>query len=195
MKYLGLLLLASCGIAFASGDEIEQEQDLINTIGGNSSKTFAVGNTLGDVDIAQCMGSTQWNSPVYGKQKLVLNHACMAEFYLKNKRYGLAAQSLCNIPEELAEYPDETSCEEAHDFTPTYVEAPAEATYDVSDEIEEEIQIAQMQHVEDVTSLDERLERLESGRRAAQRRAAEEAEYKADLIQRIQGIDEDESED
>ena len=93
----------------------------------NETKTFAFSNSLGDVDIAACLGSEQWSSPIFGQQKLKLNQVCMAEFYLKNNRYELAAMSLCNVKEILAEFQGkgiskdeaEASCEAAHNFGPT----------------------------------------------------------------------------
>ena len=85
--------------------------------GGNKSIAL-VAPGLGDVDIAQCLGSEAWTLLVGGKQKLVLNQVCMAEFYLKQGRYDLAAQALCNQPEILKEYGTESACEIEHDFTP-----------------------------------------------------------------------------
>ncbi len=95
--------------------------------GGNKSLAL-VAPGLGDVDIAQCLGSTQWSLLVYAKQKLALNQVCMAEFYLKVGRYDLAAQALCNQPEILMEYSTEVACEIQHDFTPAIVEGNDELT-------------------------------------------------------------------
>lgn len=81
--------------------------------GGN--KSLALGNVLGDVDIAGCLGSTQWSTPVYGKQKLSLNWVCVAEFYIRYGQPELAAMALCNT-EIIKEFESEESCEEAHQF-------------------------------------------------------------------------------
>jgi len=83
----------------------------------NESRALALGNSLGDVDIAQCLGSTQWSTPVFGKQKLQLNWPCMAEFYLRNGRYDLAAMAICNT-EIAKEFESESDCEAAHNFEP-----------------------------------------------------------------------------
>jgi hypothetical protein len=69
----------------------------------NEAKSLALGNVLGDVDIADCLGSHQWNTPIFGRQDLKLNQVCMAEFYLSAGKYQLAAMSLCNIKEILRE--------------------------------------------------------------------------------------------
>lgn len=89
----------------------------------NEAKSLALGNVLGDVDIADCLGSHQWNTPIFGRQDLKLNQVCMAEFYLSAGKYQLAAMSLCNIKEILREFENEEECEAAHDFTPPPVAA------------------------------------------------------------------------
>lgn len=157
MRYLTILLLFLVVSAHASGrgDDVD-----IDVTGGDTTVTggdvtvpvdVAGGDTnlnidgdsaialaapgLGDVDIAQCLGSEAWTLLVGGKQKLVLNQVCMAEFYLKQGRYDLAAQSLCNQPEIMDEYESEEKCESDHDFTPLPepITAPAQ-NVDVEDE-------------------------------------------------------------
>ncbi len=106
----------------AGGDIIGGDTSVIT---GNNKALTVVAPGLGDVDIAQCLGSEAWTLLVGGKQKLVLNQVCMAEFYLKQGRYDLAAQSLCNQPEIVREYDTEAACELAHDFTPPITSEPA----------------------------------------------------------------------
>jgi hypothetical protein len=62
----------------------------------NSSRALALSNALGDVDIAGCLGSTQWATPLFSKQKLVVNWPCLTEFYLRNGQYDLASMAICN---------------------------------------------------------------------------------------------------
>lgn len=156
---LGAILAVSCSPAHASGDRITQSNDNnaqttgdVNvagpTIGGDSSRAFAVGTVLGDVDIADCLGSTQWSTPVFGKQKLVLNHVCMAEFYLRAGKYELAAMALCNVKEIRKEFDDEAACEAAHDFTPPPAPAPVVAPTAV-----EEIELEQDAQDEDIAQV------------------------------------------
>jgi hypothetical protein len=125
----------------------------------NETKTFAFSNSLGDVDIAACLGSEQWSTPVYGQQKLKLNQVCMAEFYLKNGLYDLAAMSLCNVKEILKEFEGkgikkddaEAACEAAHTFGPTVADiaalepaaAPPFESFEEHNEDVVEIQMAQ----------------------------------------------------
>lgn len=117
------------------------------TLAMDSQSIVVAAPGLGDVDIAACLGSTQWSLLVGGKQKLVLNQVCMAEFYLKQGRYDLAAQSLCNQPEIVAEYENESQCEVAHDFTPAPSPAPtAVARYEPEETHEEDMEIVQSQH-------------------------------------------------
>lgn len=129
-------------------------------IGGDTSLSTSTKNIavaapgLGDVDIADCLGSTQWSLLVGGKQKLQLNHVCMAEFYLKAGRYDLAAQSLCNQPEILGEYDDELACEADHDFSPPPMPAMApepaalEQHYEIEEQHDEDLAMVQAQLTE-----------------------------------------------
>lgn len=115
----------------------------VNVTGGsnsmhNESKSLALGNVLGDVDIADCLGSTQWSTPVFGRQGLTLNNVCMAEFYLSAGKYQLAAMALCNIKEILREFDSEEECEAAHDFTPS--DPVAAAVADVTRAYEQELE-------------------------------------------------------
>lgn len=111
----------------------------------HESKALALSNSLGDVDIAACMGSVQWSSPLFGKQKLVLNYVCMAEFYLKNAKYELAAMALCNVPEIIKEFENEKVCENAHDFGP--IDEPEPEVFHHQQELQdgeiEQVQMAQ----------------------------------------------------
>jgi len=116
--------------------------------GGNKSLLIAPPG-LGDVAIARCLGSEAWTLLIGGKQKLVLNQVCMAEFYLKVGRYDLAAQALCNQPGIIEEYPSEVSCEIDHDFTPAIVEG--EDGFDLADrnaQFDEHYELAQQQEHE-----------------------------------------------
>jgi len=153
---------ASASAVLSGGDMVGGDTSLSST-----TKNLAIAApNLGDVDIAQCLGSTQWSLLVGGKQKLVLNQVCMAEFYLKAGRYDLAAQALCNQPEIIAEYNTESDCELAHDFTPITVyrsEEPA-ANYEPEVNHEEDMEIVQIQQAGLVAQLDYVTEQLEEVR-------------------------------
>jgi hypothetical protein len=88
----------------------------------NESRAIALSNVLGDVDIAGCLGSTQWATPLFSKQKLVVNWPCLTEFYLRNGKYELAAMAICNT-EIVKEFASEADCEAAHDFEEIIEEA------------------------------------------------------------------------
>ena len=126
----------------------------------HSSKAFALSNGLGDVDIAGCLGSTQWATPIFSKQKLVVNWPCLAEFYLEHGKYELAAVAICNT-EIVKEFESEAACEAAHDFTPLADPEPIGEIIEkfgygqeFQDESIEVIQMAQL-------SLEERIQALE----------------------------------
>lgn len=117
-------------------------------IGGDTTAYTVVAPGLGDVDIGACLGSTQWTFLVGGKQKLRLNHICMAEFYLQQGRYDLAAQSLCNQKEIRKEYKSEQACEDAHDFTPLGPPPDLGDLYSRSAKFDEHYEISQAQEQE-----------------------------------------------
>jgi hypothetical protein len=85
------------------------------SVAGDNSRSVGFGHALGDVDIAQCLGSEQWGTPIISKQRLVLNWPCMAEFYLRNNKPELAAMAICNT-EVVKEFESEQQCEDAHQF-------------------------------------------------------------------------------
>ncbi|HNP65792.1 MAG TPA: hypothetical protein PKH39_17805 [Woeseiaceae bacterium] len=123
-------------------------------VGG--SRNYSVGAPgLSDVDIAGCLGSTSWSFLIAAKQKLVLNQVCMAEFYLNNGLYELAAMSLCNVPEILMEFDSEANCEAAHNFKPTFhVQQPTSSEPKEDDD----------EHADDIVQLYVRLNQLEAQR-------------------------------
>lgn len=170
-----ILLLMPC-LTFAdknSDIDITQsnDQNLQSTgdvnVGTGDSRAWGFGHSMGDVDIAQCLGSTQWDTILGGQQKLVLNNVCMAEFYLKNEKWGLAAMALCNQPEILKEFGSEAECEAAHDFAPAEIEVPASGP-SITCEIEhEEVSMVVEEQQMELETIEQRLARIESGQRAA----------------------------
>lgn len=154
------IAVAWLNTAWAS-DRITQSNDMNNQTGGDinhESKALGLGRSSFDVDINQCMGSTAWDTVLGGKQKLVLNWVCLAEFYIKTGQPELAAVALCNT-EMLDEFANEAECESAHDFL---VEVAAAVAADpmASDHLdeEEEWHEEQMQMQQDY---DDRLAMLE----------------------------------
>ena len=139
MKKIATIILLMLPFAVAAGgDDIIQSNDMnnqttgdVNIQGGDlvsgNGDAFGIGIPgLGDVDIAGCLGSEQWTLLIGGKQKLVLNWPCMAEFYLRNNEPDLAAMALCNT-EILDEFDDEEACEAAHDFLAEMPDQPPNA--------------------------------------------------------------------
>ncbi len=183
-----LVVLMAVSPAWAGGPDVEQNVDVSLTggavdVAGDTLNLSTGGNRaynvvapgLGDVDIAQCLGSTQWSLLIGGKQKLVLNQVCMAEFYLKQGRYDLAAQALCNQPEILMEYRTEVACEIDHDFKPAIIEgedlyglydraAQFDEHYEISQQQEQEIEYLQEENASIVGRLDALTAQLEAPR-------------------------------
>lgn len=172
MRKLILTLLVACPFAaVASGPSVETEVDVstgdlvsgdVSLVGG-TSKAIGLGRSSFDVDINQCMGSTSWDTVLVGKQKLVLNWVCLAEFYLKAGQPKLAAQALCNT-EVLSEYANEDECEEAHQFLEFVTEAivqPVDADDEEEDRHAQQMQV-QQEYEERIASLEQRIEQRNS---------------------------------
>lgn len=126
------------------------------------SKALALSNGLGDVDIAGCLGSTQFATPLFSKQKLSLNWPCMAEFYLRHGKYDLAAMAICNTA-IVKEFDDEAACELAHDFEPMIAE-PSDMVRSAEEEHEQVIVEQQAlinQQNEELNAVSQRLDQLE----------------------------------
>jgi len=178
------------------GDTVLNNETL-TSVGGNKNLALAAPG-LGDVDIAQCLGSTQWSLLIGGRQKLVLNQVCMAEFYLKNGKYDLAAQALCNQPEILVEYDTEAQCEIAHDFTPPIVEGsysfePTEAAvvvYDDHDEQDDELIHDTAQALAELkSSLDQEKQARKAYAVQQQKLAQADAQYSQQVLEKLRSID------
>ena len=157
-----LFVPVSFAIVYASGDKTIQTTD-VNTstdismdagdlsITGGSSKALGLGRSSFDVDINQCMGSTSWDTILGGKQKLVINWVCLAEFYLKTGQPDLAAMAICNT-EMLDEFDSEKECEAAHDFFIEVAQAAVIMVETVDDDEEDE-----QRHDADIEKLTEQL--------------------------------------
>jgi len=149
--YIIVVILVLCFVAmivnpvWADDDrgDVTQSNDMNNqtagdVTGGNmstgSNRALALSNGLGDVDIRDCLGSTQWSTPLFSKQKLTPNWGCLAEFYLSAGKYELAAIAMCNT-EIRNEFTSEDECRSAHDFAPVYEAAViVEEDYEWRDE-------------------------------------------------------------
>lgn len=131
----------------------------------HKSESLGIGlsNSLGDVDIAGCLGSTQWATPLFSKQKLVVNWPCLTEFYIRNGMWENAAMAICNT-EVRKEFDTEQDCRAAHPFRMMAVPAAAavEESRDEEDERDrqQEELIAKQQAY--LSELEQRLEKIET---------------------------------
>ena len=161
-----ILVVAYASSAVAGGTDIDvtQSNDMNSQTTGDlaiegtnfESKAFGFSHSLGDVDINDCLASTQWGSIVVSKQKVVLNAWCAAEVYDAKGMYEMAAIMRCNVPEILAEFDSEADCERANRYSPptVYVEPEPEVSY-------EELYRQEQMHDEQLESLLDRVEQLE----------------------------------
>jgi len=101
-----------------------------NSISG--SRSYGASHSLGDVDLNQCMGSTQWGSIIVSKQKLVLNKWCAAESYDAKGMFKMAALLRCDIPEIFKHFRVKAECIKAN--TTMFPVKPPDETVDRDDE-------------------------------------------------------------
>ena len=222
MRYFTLLVVLMSGPLFASGDDVRvtQSNDMNNqTTGdvstgdvnggsftGGSNKSLALVNSLGDVDINDCLGSTQWATPVFSKQKLNLNKWCAAEVYDAKGMYTMGGRIRCQIPEIAALFDDAQQCV-LENTVPAPIPLPAttpptpgpdDEGYrpDEAGEVSQwgdghpgDIDIVQRElamHEEEYESLEERLARLERNNQIAARKSQERRDYAQQTIQRLE---------
>lgn len=174
MKWVTTLLLMFYGtLAVASGDDIVQSNDMNNQTTGdlsvegstfNGGDAFAFAHALGDVDINDCLASTQWGTILVSKQKVVLNQWCAAEVYDAKGMFMMAAKMRCNIPEILGEFASDIDCERANTYTP-----PPTVVLDDTPDIHNELYMQEQMHDEQLDEVLVRLTELEQKPRPAPR--------------------------
>lgn len=189
-----------------TGGDVNVPVDVNTDISGgpvsveHKSESLGIGlsNSLGDVDIAGCLGSTQWATPLFSKQKLVVNWPCLAEFYLEHGKYELAAMAICNT-EIVKEFTDEAECEAAHDFARVAAVSEVVETFDTGQAIQNEeiervtyMQMELAARVDEIQSLVERAPARP--RTVVQEKAAFTEEQKRAALAAIMGSGDDEDE-
>ena len=91
----------------------------------SGGRSYGASHSLGDVDLNQCMGSTQWGSIIISRQKLVLNKWCAGESYDAKRMFKMAALLRCDIPEISKHFIDKAECVKENTAT-LHVEPPDE---------------------------------------------------------------------
>ena len=153
-------------LANATGIEVESQAnagDQNVTTGSSNALGFA--HSLGDVDINQCLASTQWGTILISAQKVVLNLWCAGEVFDAKGLPQMAAIMRCDIPEISRHFETSAECIAANTVALPALEREAvvpESHY----EEEEEYHREQMQMQQDY---DERIEVLEQQVKTAQR--------------------------
>lgn len=73
----------------------------------NQSYALGLSNGLGDVDIADCVVTDQWGTPLFSKQGFHYNVWCMANHFENNGLISQAANLYCQIKPILEEFKHE----------------------------------------------------------------------------------------
>lgn len=152
----------------------------------SDSKSFAFAHGLGDVDINQCLASTQWGTILVSKQKIVLNKWCAAESYDARGLHTMAALIRCDIKEIGKHFNNEEECVQANTYSPP----PEPVTIIVPAATPNVEQLAEVEQKHE--SLEQRLERIERSQRAAAAKAQQRREIAQETYQKIKELRTDE---
>lgn len=214
MRRAILLLLLIPGWAFADdcrgnqpcgNTDVDVANDIITNVGvetgpttvnagdvalNSDSKTFAFSHGLGDVDINQCIASTQWGTILVSKQGVILNKWCAAETFDARGMHFMAAALRCDIKEISKHFESQEDCIDMNTYRP----APA-ATKEPAPEPTLVIppEVLQFEEVEEEhDNLEHRLARLEANQRAAAMKAQQRREIAQQTYDKVKDLREDE---
>lgn len=172
ISLLLIMLLPAIAIAYGGecngpgactdDDVIVGGSTVLSRVDGDESTALAFAHALGDVDINDCLASTQWGSILLSRQKVVLNLWCAAETYDAKAMHHMAALMRCDMKEISRHFTTDIDCIRANTFTPPPPDVTGEAdAVDfpamVFSEVEED-------HDESIRELEARLEKIEQAR-------------------------------
>jgi hypothetical protein len=156
----------------------------------SDSKAFAFAHGLGDVDIADCLGSEQWGTIIVSRQYLELNKWCAAEVYDAKGLYQMAAILRCDIKEVKKHFNSPEECVEANTVRPvvsTKVKEPEVIIVEPPIELQET-------HVEQqmaLESMEQRMARIEREQRATQKLIHERRQLAQKTLEKLENDPED----
>lgn len=181
--------------AVAVGSQTVNAGDMVGgdtsvSTGGN--KAFAFAHGLGDVDINDCLASTQWGTIIVSAQKVVLNKWCAGEVYDAKGLYKMGGIMRCDIQEIRRHFETDLECVEANTMRVVTVQAPIEHTQERHEEDAErhDYEISQLsaQYEALQQALSETAERDRAGRIAYQRAQQERREKLNQYAEQVEAI-------
>lgn len=123
------------------------------------TRSLALMNTMGDVDINDCRESEQFGTPLFSRQWIALNPWCAAEVYDAKGLHELAARTRCTIKEIKRLFDTDAECVAANTVQATAPLPPAPVIHDRDEELERRLEINQAYTAELESRLND-LERL-----------------------------------
>lgn len=144
MKWL-LLLLPAVAVA-GKPDQVVKNETIVGetVVGGNSTRAYAFSHGMGDVDIADCLASTQWGTILFSAQGVKLNRWCAAEIYDAKGLYEMAAKMRCDIKEVARHFATQEKCIEANTVEAPVPIAPVEQN-DCDEDCEDNLEVVALQ--------------------------------------------------
>lgn len=193
---MAIVLVFLSALVEASGVDVRQSNDLNNQTSGNvvteGSTALGLGFSygMGDVDINDCLVSTQSGNIIFGKQGFEYNLWCMGEVYDAKGLYRMGALMRCDIPAVRIHFTDDSSCLAANEVGREVAEvAPvldslyeqASRHEETEEQHEEELEQMQMQQAEIVN-------RMDSYDRQRRRAAEAERQYNAEFLEKFKEV-------
>lgn len=198
---LALLFLFLLSLpVFAGGDDLTNtsknilEGNSSADVAGDSIRSYAFSGSLGDVDINECLASSQWGILVFNKQKLEENPWCQSVYLDAIGAHEAAARVRCMFTETLqAAYPDIKKCQAAVMYARTaenHTQVPLSQSEPTQDEDEEDSRRLDALQARLTAIEDQRKADAEKARRAqiVARQAAEKAKAESERRARARAI-------
>lgn len=130
-----------------------------SVVEGSNTRAYAFSHGLGDVDIADCLASTQFGTILFSTQNVKLNKWCAGEIYDAKGLHEMAARMRCEIKEVAKLFTTNRECIAANTVSnpPSLpVMAPLPEEEACNDDCEDQL--------EQVSELEERVATLEKKR-------------------------------
>jgi len=161
--------------------------DNINSVG--SHKSLALVNSLGDVDINDCVISKQLSVIIFARQSYDYNLWCMALNMDKVQKYDEAATIRCLIPDIKKAFPKD--CESSMRFEPEIIESPElDTLYSQAAQHNEDEEERQQVREEQQADIDVLMDKFAALERRASRYAVAEREKREYARQELERLKE-----
>lgn len=161
------------------------------------SRSYGFGYGMGDVDLNQCMGSTQWGTILGGKQKLILNKWCAAESYDARGLHVMASLLRCDIEDIRKHFATDQGCIDANTMKSIDKDLSISINQEEIDDIHEEdisalyarLSDLEAQRTADTTKAEKAANRANAAAQRANQAESDRKEYAQEMLKELQEWD------